>query len=229
MTAPIRFCWKPWNVWALFFDFRLCVRSLLPLAASVLLTACATAPLSDAEQAQREPLYQQRSARLEHLDSWTLEGRLAVSDDQDGGSGSFRWQRDGAGSRMDFHGALGRGAWRMLADEQGAELTFANGATYRAASVETLVREQVGWPVPVEMLGWWVRGLAAPGTVQQRALDEDGRMSALQQDGWAIEYSRYGEVGDVAMPFRMTARQEGRTLKIAVRRWRLSSHDDARD
>ena len=53
----------------------------------------------------------------------------------------------------------------MLADKQSAELTFADGATYRAASVETLVREQVGWPVPVEMLGWWVRGLAVAGVV----------------------------------------------------------------
>jgi outer membrane lipoprotein LolB len=176
--------WQSGKLWALFFDFRLCVCSLLPLAASVLLTACATAPLSDAEQAQREPLYQQRSARLEHLASWALEGRLAVSDDQDGGSGSFRWQRDGAGSRMDFHGALGRGAWRMLADKQSAELTFADGATYRAASVETLVREQVGWPVPVEMLGWWVRGLA------------DARR------GWPNERPATGRLGYRIQPLR---------------------------
>ena len=213
----------------MFFSVQVRAGLLVSLAASVLLTGCATAPPTVDEQAQREPLYEQRLARLEQLDSWLLEGRLAVSDDQDGGSGSFRWERDATDSRMDFHGALGRGAWRMLADAGGAELTFADGATYRAPSVETLVREQVGWPVPVEMLGWWVRGLAAPGTVQARTLDEEGRMSTLQQEGWAIEYSRYGEVGEVAMPFRMTARQEDRTVKVAVRKWRLASHDDTRD
>ena len=117
----------------------------------------------------------------------------------------------------------------LIAPDADAELTFADGATYRASSVEMLVREQVGWPVPIEMLGWWVRGLAAPGPVQQRTLDEEGRLSTLQQEGWAIEYSRYGEVGEVAMPSRMTARQDDRSVKIAVKRWQLSSRDDARD
>ena len=127
---------------------------------------------------------------------------------------------------MDFHGALGRGAWRLEADDQGAELAFADGTTYRAPSVNALVREQLGWSVPVERLNWWVRGLAAPGEVQRRSLDPEGRLSALRQDGWDIEYDRYGDVGDVAMPFRMTARQQERTVKIAVRKWRLLGGDE---
>jgi len=200
-------------------------RPLAPLALAVLLAACAAAPKVETGQAEREPLYQQRLARLESADAWAIEGRLAVSDEQDGGSGSFQWRRDASGSRMDFHGALGRGAWRLQADAQGAELAFADGTTFHGASIETLVHEQVGWPVPVETLGWWVRGLAAPGEVQQRTLDAEGRLSALWQDGWDIEYSRYGDVGDVAMPFRMTARQADRTVKIVVRKWRLSGPD----
>lgn len=211
---------------ALFSDFPVRARLLAVFAFAALLTACAAAPKVGTGQAEREPLYLLRLARLERIDAWAIEGRLAVSDEQDGGSGSFQWRRDAAGSRMDFHGAMGRGAWRLQADEQGAELAFADGTSYHAASIETLVREQVGWPVPVETLGWWVRGLAAPGAVQQRTLDAAGLLSALQQDGWDIEYSRYGDVGDVAMPYRMTARQADRTVKIAVRKWQLSDSDE---
>jgi outer membrane lipoprotein LolB len=200
----------------------------LCLAAS-LLAACASLPPEGEEQAQREPLYLQRAALLQQVEAWALEGRLAVSDDRDGGSGSFQWQNGAGDSRMAFHGALGRGAWRLEADERGAELVFADGTTHRAATVDALVREQLGWRVPIEALDWWVRGLAAPGAVQQRSLDPQGRLSDLQQDGWLIEYGRYGSVGDVTMPFRMTARQEGRTVKIAVKKWRLSSQNDPQD
>lgn len=224
-----RSCWKPWNGWALHFSARRLARRFLPSAAAVLLAACGAVPTVDPEQAAREPLYQQRADHLIQVDAWTLEGRLAVSDERDGGSGSFQWRRDAAGSRMDFHGALGRGAWRLLADERGAELEFADGTSYRAPSVDQLVREQVGWQVPVEKLAWWVRGLAAPGTVQRRTLDQEGRLNALRQDGWDIEYTRYAGVGEVAMPFRMTARRENRTVKIAVRKWRLSSQHDEQD
>lgn len=197
--------------------------------AAALLAACASLPPEDKEQAQREPLYLQRAALLGRVEAWALEGRLAVSDDRDGGSGSFQWRNGAGGTRMDFHGALGRGAWRLEADERGAELAFADGTIHRAPTVDALVREQLGWRVPVETLDWWVRGLAAPGAVKQKSLDPQGRLSDLQQDGWLIEYGRYGSVGDVAMPFRMTARQEDRTVKIAVKKWRLSSQDDPQD
>lgn len=201
-------------------------RLFLPAA---LLAACASLPPEAEEQARREPLYLQRAALLGKVDAWALEGRLAVSDDQDGGSGSFQWRSDAGGSRMDFHGALGRGAWRLEADGQGAELAFADGTIHRAASIDALAREQLGWRVPVEKLDWWVRGLAAPGAVEERSLDPQGLLSDLQQDGWRIEFGRYGSVGDAEMPFRMTARQGDRTVKVAVKKWRLSSQDDRPD
>jgi outer membrane lipoprotein LolB len=188
-------------------------------------------PPLDSEQRMRAPLYEQRLARLSGVDSWALEGRLAVSDDADGGSGQLSWRQDNGSSRMDFHGALGRGAWRLLADGRGAELEFADGTLHRARSIDSLVRRQVGWAVPVEALAWWVRGLAAPGRVQQRVLDEEGRLSQLRQDGWDIEFARYGPVdglgGDLSMPLRMTARHADRTVKLAVRRWELPGANGA--
>jgi outer membrane lipoprotein LolB len=209
------------------------LRRLVPVLAAFLLAACTTVPPLDSEQRIRAPLYEQRLARLSEVDSWALEGRLAVSDAADGGSGQLKWRQDGGSSRMDFHGALGRGAWRLLADESGAELEFADGTLHRARSIDSLVRRQVGWAVPVEALAWWVRGLAAPGRVQQRLLDEEGRLSELRQDGWDIEFARYGPVsgpgGDLTMPLRMTARQADRTVKLAVRRWELPGADGTID
>lgn len=206
---------------------------LAPASVALFLAACAAAPPLDSEQRLRAPLYEQRVARLSRVDSWSLQGRLAVSDDADGGSGSLSWRQDGASSRMDFHGALGRGAWRLVANANGAELEFADGTLHRAASIDALVRGQIGWAVPVESLAWWVRGLAAPGEVQQRLLDEEGRPSELRQDGWHIEFGRYGQVGggagplgDLTLPLRMTARQADRTVKLAIRKWDLPGEDD---
>lgn len=205
----------------------------MPVFAAIVLVACSAVPPLDSEQRIRAPLYEQRVARLSGVDAWALEGRLAVSDDADGGSGQLNWRQDGGGSRMDFHGALGRGAWRLLADESGAELEFADGTLHRARSIDSLVRRQVGWAVPVEALAWWVRGLAAPGRVQRRLLDEEGRLSELLQDGWDIEFARYGPVsglgGGLTMPMRMTARQADRTVKLAIRRWELPGADGTLD
>lgn len=218
---------KLWNASTLFSERSRLSWLLLPWLAVALLAGCGTVPKSDSGLAARETAYRENAGRLQRIAGWTLEGRLAVSDASDGGSGYFRWRQQGARARMDFHGALGRGAWHLVADGSEAVLEFADGAIYRADSVDDLVRGQVGWPVPVASLAWWVRGLAAPGAVQHRQLDEDGRLSELQQADWRIEYGRYGGVGDVALPMRMTARQDRRTVKLAIRSWELP--DDSVD
>jgi outer membrane lipoprotein LolB len=208
------------------FDLRTAAILLLVWLGLALLPGCAVAPPAGVEQANRAPLYDRRASRLSQLESWALVGRLAVSDEQDGGSGTLSWRLQPDGSRMDFHGALGRGAWRLLANAEGAELEFADGSRHYADSVEDLVRGQVGWQVPVDKLAWWVRGLAAPGAYGERLLDEQGRLSKLSQDGWSIEFGRYGEVDDQSLPHLMTARQRDRTVKLAIRKWEIDDNHE---
>ena len=202
--------------------------SLAALAAS-LLSACGAVQPVDTDQAARQPLYDQRMARLGPLDTWALEGRLAVSDERDGGSGFLSWRQRQGSSRLDFHGALGRGAWRLRAGDEGAELEFADGRLFRAESIEALLRDQVGWGVPVDKLLWWVRGLIAPGEVRQQVLDDEGRLTQLSQHGWSIEYGRYGAVSGETMPLKINARQAERTVKLAIKKWELQAGNEQQD
>jgi outer membrane lipoprotein LolB len=138
------------------------------LAAVIFLAACSSVPLTKTDQAGLAGLYQARHDNLLSLEQWAFEGRLAVNDGQDGGSGHFNWQRHGEASSMDFHGALGRGAWRLEADRNGAVLELADGEIDRAPSVGQLVERRLGWKIPVDALSWWVKGCTAPGNWDQR-------------------------------------------------------------
>jgi len=199
------------------------------LLAVVLLSACTTAPTVKTGESERVRLYQIKSDQLATYSAWSLEGRLAISNEDDGGSGQFRWNRNAAGSRMDFHGALGRGAWQLEADEQGAELSLADGTVHRADSIDRLVRQQVKWEIPVENLSWWVRGLATPGRFRERVLDGEGNISKLQQDGWTIEYDRYRVFEGLSLPVKLTARQGKWKVKLAIRSWDLNGAPAADD
>ena len=46
---------------------------------------------------------------------------------------------------MNFHGALGRGAWQLNADENGAVLEWADGEIHRADTVGELLEQRLGW------------------------------------------------------------------------------------
>ena len=97
--------------------------------------------------------------------------------------------------------------------------------SWRTPTVEELVREQLGWHVPAVSLAWWVRGVQAPGTVGKRVPGPDGTLSELEQDGWRIEYGRYRDVGGILLPLKMTARQQDRAVKLAVREWTIGNDD----
>lgn len=197
------------------------------LAVSLLLSACSSAPTVPTDAAERSRLYQAKAELLVQVKAWLLEGRLAVDNGKDGGSGNFRWSRKAAGSRMDFHGALGRGAWTLEATKQRAEITLADGSTHSAGTVEELVRREVGWQIPVDSLEWWVRGLAVPGKFRTRVLDLNGNLSELQQNGWTIRFDRYRQYGGISLPTRLTAEQAEWKVKLAIRSWELKNEGHA--
>jgi outer membrane lipoprotein LolB len=202
------------------------IRVCLALALAALVQACATAPRELESDPGRQQRYENRADDLATRPDWSLKGRLAIKDANDGGSGNLQWKQDSGSTRLDFHGALGRGAWRLQVDGDGAELELADGQLFRADTVQVLIRDQIGWVIPIESLAWWVRGLEAPGSAEGRRLDEDGTLQYLHQHGWEIEYGQYREVGDISLPRRLTARQEERTVKLAVRNWTVGPRHD---
>jgi outer membrane lipoprotein LolB len=199
-----------------------CLRlSLALLLALGLLSGCASMRPGSADLTARNERYLDRQQAIEAVTSWSLEGRLAVRDENDGGSGHFRWKQSDEGTRMDFHGAMGRGAWRLVADAQGAVLELSDGSSYRARTVDELVRKRLGWVIPVDALASWVKGIAAPGEEAGRELDEAGNLLRLDQRGWVIDYGRYRVFDQFSLPSKMTARQEARYVKLAVKDWKV--------
>ena len=186
------------------------------------LSACSTIPPGSQELAARSLLYEDRQEQLVEAVSWSLQGRLAVRNDQDGGSGSFRWLEQPQNTQMDFHGTLGRGAWRLVAEPAGVVLERADGSSQRAGTIDEMVQGELGWAIPVDALSWWVRGLAAPGEVERRMLNETGSLAELQQLDWTIEYGRYRSFQGLELPVKMTARRQDVSVKLAVKDWDLS-------
>ena len=187
----------------------------------LLISACSSLPKPVTDDGASSALYETRRQILSTLEGWSLQGRLAVSDENDGGSGTLRWRQSSGGNRLDFHGALGRGAWTLESDDEGARLQMADGRSYVDRSLKSLVRRQLGWNVPVDGLSWWVRGLEAPGGIEQKSMGEAGELVELKQSGWVIEFDRYREQDGVLLPLKMVARQNGKTVKLAVREWSL--------
>jgi outer membrane lipoprotein LolB len=190
---------------------------------SLVLAGCSRVQTRSSEDPASALAYQSRFDQLELLSDWTLEGRLAISDGNEGGSGSLSWFSSETVTRMSFRGAMGKGAWQLQSDANGARLELADGAVRFAPTVAELVLEQVGWKVPVEALSWWIKGLALPGEWEARLIDAEGRVVELRQSGWDVDFSNYSLQENLWLPGKLTARRGNYLVKMAIRKWRLGA------
>ena len=168
-------------------------------------------------------IYQERAVRLGSISEWGLVGRISLDDGDQGGSGKLKWDIQSGSSSLDFHGAMGRGAWHLEIGPNGAVLREANGSEQTAPGVNALIQDRMGWPIPVDALQWWVRGLAAPGAIEDEQFDVDGLLINLRQFDWNVEFGRYKSQDGIELPIRLNATRENYRVKLAISRWRMST------
>lgn len=195
------------------------MRWMIIAAAGLLLFGCSARQVSPVNSAAAQLAYQDRVVHLGAVSGWDLAGKLSLDDGHDGGSGKLGWQVRPQSDQLDFRGALGKAAWRLVIDEQGAALHKADGTISRAPDIDQLVLDEVGWTIPVDSLRWWVLGLAAPGTDARLDLDEDGHLVDLKQHGWHISFERYRSFENHQLPGRLVATSGDRRVKLAVIDW----------
>ena len=170
--------------------------------------------------------YQDRTDKLSAIAEWGLTGKISLDDGDQGGSGKLQWDVEPDQSELGFRGAMGRGAWHLNMRPEGAQLKLADGTEQTAADVNDLIREYVGWPVPLDALQWWARGLAAPGIIENERFGPEGLLVSLRQFGWNVDFNRYDSVGDIELPVRLKATRNNYRVKLAISRWRMDvSHD----
>jgi outer membrane lipoprotein LolB len=186
---------------------------------ALLLGACGTLPPADGTRELANGAYQERAAALTAWVRWDFIGQLSVDDGSDGGTGRLHWRVREQDSRLDFRGSLGRGAWRMTIQPGSAVLEKADGSRSEARSVEELIQREVGWRIPVESLRHWVLGLRAPGHSRAMEVDDQGRITRLEQQGWSIDFDRYRRWEGVELPGRIEAVRGELRVKLVAGRW----------
>ncbi len=172
-------------------------------------------------QPGNKPAYRERAELIAATPDWSLVGRISLDDGDQGGSGRLQWDVGSDNSELDFHGAMGRGAWHLQIGPEAVVLRESNGAEQTAAEVNALIQDRMGWPIPVDALQWWVRGLAAPGAIEKEEIDHEGLLISLAQFGWSVDFNRYDLVAGVALPVKLNAKRDNYRVKLVVSRWRM--------
>lgn len=176
-------------------------KRLLLLTLFLLLTACT---------ARRGNLI----ALDDTADHWRLEGRLAVSDGRDSGSGSVVWEQDGAYFMISLRAPISGQSWRLSGDDSLATLEGLKSYPLTANSPEALLERELGWHLPVAALRHWLRGRPMRDGVAVTQ-DERGQVTGFVEEGWAIGLREF----ESGRPTRITARKPPYQVRLAIKSW----------
>jgi outer membrane lipoprotein LolB len=196
------------------------LRHVIVFSLIALLAGCAGVTSREAVQGQgNASQWRVNKEQLSSLDGWQINGKVGIRAPKDSGSGTLFWLQ-----RQDYYdirlsGPLGRGAARLTGRPGAVSLEVANQGRYDAPDPETLLKDQLGWQLPVSHLVWWVRGLPAPDSKSRLTLDGDSRLSGLEQDGWQIEYLSYTEQNGYTLPERMKLHGQDLDVTLVIKDW----------
>ncbi len=147
-------------------------------------------------------------------DRWRLEGRLAVSDGRDSGSGSVVWEQDGAYFMISLRAPISGQSWRLSGDDTLATLEGLRATPLTANSPEALLKRELGWHLPVAALRHWLRGRPMRDEITVTR-DERGQVTGFVEDGWSIGLREF----QTGRPTRITARKPPYQVRLAIKSW----------
>lgn len=166
--------------------------------------------------------WRQRLARLSAVDDWRLDGRVAVSNGRQGGSGSLRWTEHAPYLEMRFSGPFGIGGFRLYGTPDNLVIETGKGKTYYTSDPGRTLAERLGWPVPIASMRYWVLGIPDPeGGVTDKRIDQHGLPRHMAQYGWSIDYAHYTNAGGYRLPARLEARRGPVHIKLVINDWKV--------
>jgi outer membrane lipoprotein LolB len=183
-----------------------------------LLSACASQTPLIPEDRDWETHKQQLSA----LKVWQFSGKVAIATSQSTESARLRWSQLDEESTLRLSGPVGWNQATLVSD--GHTLRMQRDGQWQTLDAHDTdaLEQQLGWPLPLTLLPWWVRGIPAPSVDVEHAVTEMGRLQQLQQGGWLISYEDYRQEGAYSLPAKMRLSRDGVSSKLILREWTLN-------
>jgi len=159
-------------------------------------------------------------------DGFVLRGKLSVVEGEQSVSARFLWRQTGDRFAIDLWGPFGQGQMRLEGDGQELVLRDTAGNVLTRGSHEAVMRAQLGWSLPLEVLPDWVQGRPYPALpFADRATDAEGRLASFTQLDWTVALGRYRSTEKSSagrdMPHQINAQRGVYRVRLAISDWQF--------
>ncbi|HXA46205.1 MAG TPA: lipoprotein insertase outer membrane protein LolB [Burkholderiaceae bacterium] len=136
-------------------------------------------------------------------------------------SGNFTWAQTPQATTVALQSPLGQTLATIVIDDTAATLTQPDQAPRRAANVDALVQDALGWPLPISNLRDWLQAYAVDTGGKRVLITPTSTATIATHDGWQINYINWQDDNDTGMrdvPKRIDMERETAAAgKVAMR------------
>ena len=156
------------------------------------------------------------------VDQWRIKGKLGVRTDTDSGSVAIDWRQHRDHYRIRVNGPLGQGGAWVEGDRQFITLQQPGRQPVVSTTPEQLLKETLGWFLPINDLRYWVQGVPNSNKmISEPAYDKQGMLVAFEQADWSVSLSRYKPVEKWLLPHKIRLNKNDVQLTLAIREWQF--------
>ena len=156
-----------------------------------------------------------------NLKTWRLEGRIGVQTASDGWQANLFWEHDADQDRLRVSGPFSQGMVSIILQKDLIYVNEGGGVTELSRDPDAMLKDRLGFAVPLSSLRYWVVGLPDPNQVHTPVYGGGGSLLGFRQAGWTLRYQRYMGVGDRVMPQKMAIQGPEVKLKLIADSWHV--------
>jgi outer membrane lipoprotein LolB len=155
------------------------------------------------------------------IKSWSMDGRIGVQAADQAWQADLYWEHDAAQDRLRISGPLSQGLVSIVVQKDLIYVNEGNGVTRLSRDPDTMLRQRLGFAVPLTSLRYWMMGVPDPEKSSLPMAGEGGGAGGFQQSGWRIYPDNLASVDGWMLPQKLRAQGAGVKLKILADNWQL--------
>jgi outer membrane lipoprotein LolB len=160
-----------------------------------------------------------RQRQLRKITNWQLRGYMTMQSPQENFTAFLNWKQQAKNYAIYLSGPLGIGTVHIYGRPGRFILQTAEGKKYIAKTPKQLVRQQLGWKLPISSLYYWIRGIPVPRVHAIRYFDNYNRLTELDQQGWKIYYQNYTYSAGIDLPSAIILCYPNLSVRIVISQW----------
>ena len=182
----------------------------------MLLFAC-SAPNTRQAEVNQNLVWASKKTRINNFSRWRAEGHATIITEQKSGNLNMDWRQDNDDFDVHLIAPFGQSVIHIQRQQNLTTLRRPGRPPKKSEDAENLLRQHIGWTLPVEKLPSWLKGLT--NETSSFSLDPYGRLQSFQYLDWHIEYKSYQLAFGYELPKSIYLTSKELEIRLAIEQW----------